>query len=205
MGLPQFLNVEVGLVINAIHTSLDLLAASLAIRNGVEPSDTHFPIFKSSERCSDPVKGVQGKKCKKWFSSSNRAIIEDLKPYKGGDALLYPLRQLDNMRKHRRLISVKPQISEVFIFGLGLNGVTERRRLNHKTILFRVFTQSSDPEHVARLVQFVRHAPGTSKGNLQLTVEVAFDETAVGVDAEPTIPMLRKFAERATGIIQMFE
>src|SRR5487761_1483831 len=40
-------NAEAGIIIHAIKSALDMVAAALAKRNGKKPSaDTHFPIFR---------------------------------------------------------------------------------------------------------------------------------------------------------------
>jgi hypothetical protein len=61
--LDPIIPVEAGIIINAIRSALDLLAASLACRNGNNPNaDTHFPIFASHQDMIDPVTGIEGKK-----------------------------------------------------------------------------------------------------------------------------------------------
>ncbi len=198
--LPLTLCVEVGIIINAIHTSLDLLAASLSIRNGKRPSaDTHFPIFQSGQCCFDPITGVQGKK---WLSKAERDIIENLKPYEGGDDLLYAVRQLDNTRKHTQLVIAKPIISNYFVFGTDLRGGNpEWQRLERKTILFRFNSPPIMPG--GRYTRAV-HYPRVTKGNLHLTISVLFEESSLVVSDKPVIPVLRELAERAEKIITLF-
>lgn len=46
--LPLIANAEVGAIINSCRSSLDLLAAALALRNGPKPeSNTYFPITEN--------------------------------------------------------------------------------------------------------------------------------------------------------------
>ncbi|HXP05926.1 MAG TPA: hypothetical protein VN808_17540, partial [Stellaceae bacterium] len=96
--LPLMFNAWIGATLNSLRSSLDLLAAALATRNGKKPSSkTHFPIFASEQAMLDPLHGLESKK---WLSNSERAAIKALRPYKGGDASLWPLHQLDILRKH---------------------------------------------------------------------------------------------------------
>jgi hypothetical protein len=103
--LPLTFNAEVGAIINTIRTSLDLLAAALARRNGREPSsDRHFPIYNSVLDFIDPL---NVKKRKNWLSEGARTIIEKLKPYRGGNDRLFALHHFDIIRKHERLLQVR--------------------------------------------------------------------------------------------------
>ena len=46
--IPLIINAEVGAIINSLRSGLDLVAAALAARNGMAPSDkTHFPVYRS--------------------------------------------------------------------------------------------------------------------------------------------------------------
>jgi hypothetical protein len=101
---PPTINAGVGAVINSVRSSLDLLAASLALRNGKTPNaDRHFSICRTDLDFIDPL-AVRERK--KWFSEREISITEGLKPYDGGDPLLFALHHLDVTRKHERLVSV---------------------------------------------------------------------------------------------------
>jgi hypothetical protein len=52
---------------------------------------------------------LKGGKFVKALPAKDRAIIESLKPYKGGNKLLYALHNLDIVRKHVRLLTVDIQ------------------------------------------------------------------------------------------------
>jgi hypothetical protein len=101
---PNTLNAGVGAVINSVWTGLDLLASTLAAHNGVSAgSDTHFPIYATAEDFIDPKNVAQRKA---WLSAAQGKIIEELKPYRGGNDLLFALRQLEILRKRGRVIDV---------------------------------------------------------------------------------------------------
>ena len=116
--LPLLFNVEVGAYINAMRSALDLLATSLAHRFGMpNPDKASFPIVDSRENF------LAGKfQAKKFFNGLPDAeckIIELLKPYKGGNQLLWALHDLDNKRKHRRLLDVTVHPRTFSIWGAG--------------------------------------------------------------------------------------
>lgn len=186
--LDRSFNVETGAIINGIRSSLDLLAAALAFRNGVKPSaDTHFPVFRSDQEMIDPLTGIEGKK---WLSKIEVAAIKALKPYAGGDPVIFPLHQLDVVRKHERLIVAAPVISAYHITAWGPGITYEWRRLKDKTILVRL-----PPGH-----------PFTpTKGNTLLAAQIVIDEPTLGLSKQPVPPVLRRFAERAADIIRVFD
>jgi hypothetical protein len=184
-------NAEAGAIINAIRSSLDMLAASLAVRNGKKPSaDTHFPIFRSHQESFDPLTGIEGKK---WLSQSEMATIKALKPYDGGDEFIYPFHHLDNLRKHERLISIDPIIQAFMISGWGSEfrgGQPEWQRLENKTLLFRA------PPNVM---------PRLTPTNPHLTYAITLNEAAGILGKKPVFDILRKFATRASEIIKLFD
>src|SRR5208282_820791 len=101
---PLIIHAEAGAIINSLRSSLDILAASLARRNGVVPGhDTHFPIYRSAQEAIDPVAGIEGKK---WLSEAEVGIVKSIYPHEGRDSYPWTLHQLDIKRKHERLITL---------------------------------------------------------------------------------------------------
>lgn len=185
--LPAIINAEAGAIIGSLRSSLDLLAAALAKRNGVRPSeDTHFPIFGSLYDMIDPIYGLE---CKKWLSQAEISAIKALEPYRGGNKLLWPLHHLNNVRKHERLVvvNVRPKILNIIAEGWqpGSNISPSMLRLKDTTLLFEISRDAPDP-------------------NIQLLLEVVFDEMIIGVFSKPLVRTLREFASTADSIIRLF-
>ena len=105
--LPLFFNVEVGMYLNAIRSSLDILAMTLVRRHGlqIKEEQIYFPIARDEANFQD--KKWSGRKLINMLPDKDRAIIKSLKPYKGGSESLWTLHHLDIVRKHRRLLSVE--------------------------------------------------------------------------------------------------
>jgi hypothetical protein len=106
---PLALNVEVGAYINAIRSSLDILATALAYRHRhtmVRPDKAYFPMAKSAAEFAS-FRDYKGAEFVKGLPSAERTIIESLKPYRGsdGNTRLALLHDLDIERKHRRLLN----------------------------------------------------------------------------------------------------
>lgn len=188
LGEPDpILNAEVGAIINAIRSALDILASALAIRNGVTPSPkTHFPIRKHR---ADFVALAAKIKDEKWLSDFELAEIESLRPYQGGDWAIYTLHQLDILRKHERLLRIAPIPSSFrmrpHIKGMKMIG----ENLEGKTVL-------------------VRYPLGTdfipTEDNADLSLAITFDEPSLGLREEPVIPALMSYAARVSEIISIF-
>jgi hypothetical protein len=111
--LPLTFQVEAGAYINAIRSSLDILACTLAERHCKSLIDeAYFPITHSPESFASAIATGNGFKWAKFIKAlppKERGIIESLKPYKGGNGFLYPLHLLDIIRKHQRLLTVEIQ------------------------------------------------------------------------------------------------
>ena len=102
--LPLAFSVEAGAYINAVRSSLDILAMALVRRHHLEINEEKvcFPIFRS-EAAFQQNKGGQ---LVQRLPARERAIIEALKPYPEGNPPLWTLHHLDIVRKHRRLLDV---------------------------------------------------------------------------------------------------
>lgn len=180
---------QVGGIINSVRSALDLLASALACRNGIKPSAaTHFPIFPSIQHFIDPLEGIEGKK---WLSAPERATIKNIKPYYGGDELIWQLANLDNLRKHERLIKVSA-IPATFFMTMYIPGMMrEWRRLENKAILLRI------PSSAARFIP--------TEANTNLTTKITFAEIGSRLNEAPVVEVLQSFAARVREIIAMFD
>jgi hypothetical protein len=191
---PLTFNAWVGAILNSLRSSLDLLAATLAQRNGVTPdSDCHFPIFASELDMIDPLHGLDSRKRKQRFSDHDRAAIKALKPYKGGDESLWRLHHLDIVRKHERLVSAKPGIHGIINLGNArlLPWVaTAIERGNYKTVLGRMPISASVP---------------ITEGNTFLTLDIFLNEPTLGMVDEQIFPMLLSLRLRVSDVINLFD
>lgn len=189
-ALPLSFQVEAGAYINAIRSSLDILACSLANRYCKSLiDDTYFPVASSEQKFRDG--NYKGHKFIKALPVKERGIIESLKPYKGGNGLLYPLHLLDIVRKHQRLLSVEIQPAHIRISGLG-------RATSAFTPVSTGWMRSGPDETVIGLV-----AKGVQKPQIEITPQISFDETTYLSNRE-VISSIYDFANLAKAIIRNF-
>jgi hypothetical protein len=190
--IPRVISAEAGAIIHSIRSSLDILAVTLAERNGhTAPKDTYFPICENLDAFMDKRRGME--KIKR-LSKADTCIIENLKPYKGGNDTLHALHNLDSTRKHRRLLAAfaVPRRSVVMTFVESTEGVATAPDFISPWPGFKdeAIIASADAD-----------APDYSIGySLQVRLaEPGFAST------EPVVATLRDFASAAYAIISLFD
>ena len=184
--LDPMIQGDTGAIINSTRAALDLLMSALIKRNGKKPnSSAPFPIRRSADGFFTAVTMMENKK---WISTTEAATIKHTKAYKGGDHFLYPLHQLDILRKHERLLLVEPKISSVHI-PRWQGGVEPCfKRMDDKTILFRVVSSR-------------RFHP---QGDTQLAADILFNEPTLLATHQPAEGVLKSFTYRVTALIESF-
>jgi hypothetical protein len=193
--LPRSFNVEIGAHLNAIRSGLDLLASALAGRYGIcPPESAFFPIARSEDefrRCgSRSASFVAG------LPPAERSRLEALKPYHGGNDDLWSLHQLDNMRKHRRLLIVT---AEPELFSVQGSGVHQHfTPVATATGLMRADNVS---ERKVVLGLMAKDAP---LYDMKFTPHLLFDESAI-TRRRRVVRTLREFAQLATSVIMLFD
>jgi hypothetical protein len=99
--VPDSILISASNLAHQIRSSLDQMAATLAVRNGAtNTKDVHFPISHDRDSFFDGKRAGVKKIAR--LSAVDRQIIIDLKPYFGGNDLLYALHQMSITDKHNR-------------------------------------------------------------------------------------------------------
>jgi hypothetical protein len=190
--LPLAFSVEAGAYINAIRSALDILAVTLAKRHGVTGKaldNIYFPIVASEAVFRSGH--FKGHKLIDILPVAERAIIEGLKPYNGGNGRLYALHQLDIVRKHVRVLFMEPNPAN---FSMAHTGSIER--------------------HFKPLATFWERTPNETvlgfwpkaqpKPKVYYTAYVGLNE-AGALAREPLVGALDKLASLANSIIGLFD
>jgi hypothetical protein len=184
--IPRVINVEIGAIINALRSSLDVLATKLAERNGhFGKTDVYFPVTRSAATFKS-----EGRKKIRRLSACAQTAIERLQPYHGGDKplLLLSLHNIDNARKHRQLIGVESTAPGVSIFRYGAmpetDDIMRAQAPDHGYVDAR---SSADPDY-----------------QIQVRIEVAFRDAGV-LTGKPITPALRELISLTHAIIAIFD
>jgi hypothetical protein len=117
---PLAFSVECGSYINTIRSSLDILATALATRHGLGGNreiPVYFPIAENEKAFRS--NGYKGHQFVNALPNVERALIESIKPYQGGNPPLWHLNRLDNMRKHQRLLTVEVRPWSIGVATIG--------------------------------------------------------------------------------------
>lgn len=203
--VPVRLRAHAGMIANELRATLDNLACLLAERNGRAPSKTYFPISKSKEIFDD-----DGRKKMRALSVTDQQIIADLRPYRGGDNLLWGLHEADRRRKHQRLgacavMGAKMMIDDHLFGGPGIQGA---RWIEKDT------GPQQQPERmwwdparlsgveVGRLTQVAGGLPRSWKAKFMFEVAYMDPEELHGKAVGPT---LAAFADRVESIVGLFD
>lgn len=180
----DLINVEVGIIIHALRSALDLLVVKLAERNNATRlDDVYFPVARNRQ----DFYGGAVEKIKR-LSDADKARIESLKPYDGGDEKLYAIHRLDILRKHQRLIGVTVKPTNIVTtpesWRDGLRFLPAWNGFKNDAI---VATTGID----------------ASRYDILFTLQIAFEGTGVS-DGALAEELLAQFAGRVDQILGMF-
>lgn len=192
LGPPDpLLNAAIGATINSIRSSLDILFFALIGRHqrardpAQSSSAAKFP-FESTEAKLGQTLAAHRRRG--WLTQEQSTRLESTQPFAGGNITLYALHQLDIIRKHRRLIEIRPKVEQLFAPS-DLPCIVEHRIQEDKTILLRM------PGHIS---------PGIAESVCDITTEVGIHEPALGLYHRPVVSLLLEFAHSAEAVIRLF-
>ncbi|MBJ7402098.1 hypothetical protein JQ616_37950 [Bradyrhizobium tropiciagri] len=118
--LPLAFHAEVGAYLNSIRSSLDVLAMTLVKRHNIAIPEhqVYFPITKTEEEFEK-----KGRQLLAGLSALDQRLMrEQVKPYLGGNDLLWMLHHLDIVRKHRRLLNTQLKPIHMWMAGTLAEG-----------------------------------------------------------------------------------
>jgi hypothetical protein len=109
--------------------------------NEINPEKVQFPVARSAEHFANGK--YLGKEFVAALPPDARRVIDDLKPYFGGNESLWTLHQLDIKRKHRALLDVQVRPLRLTMAGANIsptdfvpiNNETGWLPVNEKTVL----------------------------------------------------------------------
>jgi hypothetical protein len=173
-----------GDVIHSLRSALDHLAYQLAIVGSGKPPSrrVEFPIAKDRDTYeAEKVRKVQG------IRPEAVKVIDDLKPYKGGNDVLWRIHELDNIDKHR------------FVFVIAKDALFEAPWYVHEwPFLIRPRTLNTD----APLFSGIFHSD--VENDLNFEIEKAVAETEVP-KSDALLPTLRQYVQVVESLILSFK
>lgn len=192
--IPLALSLVAGDALHNLRSALDHLVWQLVEAAGNMPTrETAYPIFKDasaahkffqkSKAKPDPkIKGVPGAAVQ---------LIEATNPYQGGNNQLWAVHELNNIDKHRLLITVATESRHMAIARDGKRqSVWERPDI----LLLQEGTE---------LFRWPRSLEDEDNCHLQFTFQISFGEPEV-FKGQPVVPFLHQLAHLVDGIVSQF-
>lgn len=211
-------------IIHNLRTALDNAAAAISLQHSGSTSQTYFPFGKTAQIFEDEVR----RKVKK-LPADAIAIIRQLKPYKGGDDLLWAIHDLDREDKH---VGLRP-------VNLGSAYTTNAELALHSGKIIRVGPRSGAhmvPDDKGNLTQtthgvqprietngppgrrnhvvydspdnsmeFLTTTPGAKfEGDFEPTLNIAFAQVS-GADGQPIVQVLSDMRDLVERILLAFD
>jgi hypothetical protein len=204
-----------GDVVQNLRSALDYLAFQLVIvgRPGITPGrQICFPICENAAQYRSKAPG----KIKGMRQDAIKAI-NALKPYKGGNDLLWALNRLNNINKHRTLImvgaahvghSLTPRIRETLRTALSQKRVSEIRK-GFPELLDQISFVSLDARTIKCPLkkgdELFRDAPDAEVDkDMQMHIEVVFGEPQI-LPCTMVVPTLLRMADSIDDIVVGFK
>lgn len=206
--VPLKLSALLGDTIHNLRSALDHLAYQLVLLGtGTTPSSQiYFPIAE------DPAKYLdQRRRQLKGAKPAATATVDGLKPYKGGNDELWMLHRLNNIDKHRVLITagsafrsmnIGPHLHRTMQEHLGSSPMGEK----FKEIRFDLLLRPADREFplAAGVELFIDGPDAKVNEEIQFRFEVAFGEPGIAYGV-PMVETLASLVKRVEDVLPLFE
>ncbi len=191
-ALPGPLYARIGDALSNTRSSLDHLAGALAVKNGYAAGSANFPVARDQKVFES--KRTQEKE--KILGKDAWGMICGLKPYRGGNDLLWSLNNLRNTDFHETVV---PIASAVFNSSFNF-----RVQTVDQTSLIEMPTPARfDENMVARIVGMPTSAT-ISNGDFKVALDVAFSKVEP-VEGQPVVAVLQQFLDFTRRTVALFE
>jgi hypothetical protein len=185
--IPPTISLIAGDALANLRGTLDHLAYQLAWVNGTRDENilksTYFPISDDAKK----YKAETPRKVRGLAQDAIRAITE-LTPYKEGNEMLWRLNRLNNIDKHRLLVTV----------GTIMEGVSSER--------FHWISPTNNAWTVLKAGDILTEIPTALDvdENLQFAFEIAFNEPRTA-ECEAVVETLQEMSELVEGVVSRFK
>jgi hypothetical protein len=199
--VPTEILAAIGDIFHNLRCALDHLAWQLVLANGrTGTPQTAYPIFDTIKiykaRCGAKVNGI---------SSTAIDLINQTKPYKGGNDDLWRLHKLDNIDKHRLLLAVGI-ICPTMILDFNALAKSQNPKMVGTLPIVPLPTRNQtiivkDGAEIHRIARFADHPDMYTQP--QFPPDIAISELTVG-ETEPVFRAIEKYFNIVCGIINDF-
>jgi hypothetical protein len=182
-----------------LRTALEYLATQLILANGGTPGKSSgFPIYDSSAKyIAHKMTRIEG------MSPAAINVLDAIKPYLGGNDLLWKLHELNNIEKHRMPLAPALAHQSTIIdipLNFALAGLTPPMMIVGTGQTGITLSVLKDGAEIGRIARGKR-----LKDDVQFKVafDIAFCEPPV-LHGEPVVPFLHQAANAIDGVVNQF-
>jgi hypothetical protein len=198
---PAELSVIVGDALHNLRSALDHLMLLITLANGQPPGDNlYFPVSDSVAKHAKKQKDLLAK-----IGSTAAIQMDGIKPYKGGNDDLWRLHKLNNIHKHRLLVTVGSAFHWVDI-GPQLHNHLQKAVAGAYEIppIPRIhLTPANKMCPLKQGDELFVDAPGAEPQNLQFGLAVAFGEPGIA-EGESVTDSFKAFVPLVEQIVNQF-
>lgn len=189
--IPEKMAPIIGDAIHNLRSALDILACDLVRLNGGNTKNVYFPIAASANDLETAIKERHVDRAAKDVVD----IIRSLKPYKGGNDLLWAVHDLDITDKHKLLIPMA-----------HFAGIPNLTVATGDTPILKYSSDLIGPLKEDMTIITLPQAGNFQLGQeFQATFEITFGQGQSFIENKPVITTLHQLADLIDGIIQAFK
>jgi hypothetical protein len=203
--VPDTIPPIIGDILQNLRSALDHMAYQLVCSNTggkpVAPEDIFFPIFWAAPKDETVIEGkVKG------ASAAVAQAIFALKPYKGGNGDLWMLHRLNNIDKHRFILTAGSQAAGVSLGGMmrSMPGIPAEFNERIVKAVAGLFINPADNGFPLKAGFELLITDGEPDQKPQFRFEVALNEPGI-VEGKPLIETINQLATTVDNIIDILK
>lgn len=200
--VPEKIALITGDVIQNLRSSLDYLAYMLFTigpGNGTQGHHIYFPIAADFDQYeSDKNRKTEG------IGQQAKDLIDKVKPYKGGNDSLWKIHELNNIDKHRLLVTVGSSFGSVDV-GAHMQASMRKTFPDLDIPAIPLFLKPADILFPLKAGDelFIDGPDAKPIPNMQFKFNIVLNESGV-VEGEPLIEALQSMIDAVDSLVPMF-
>ena len=201
--IPEKIALITGDITQNLRSSLDHLAYKLFAAgpgNGTEGRHIYFPIAKDFDQYKkDKSRKTEG------LAQPAKELIDEVKPYKGGNDIIWKIHELNNIDKHRLLVTVGSSFGSVDIGKHLRKSMTEAFPDNNMPAI-PLFIKPADNLFPLKVGDelFVDGPNAKPIPDMRFKFEIVLNEPGI-IEGEPLIEILQTMIDSVDNLIPMFK
>jgi len=201
--IPEKVNLISGDIIQNLRSALDHLAYELFIKESggtVSGHRVYFPIEKDAQTYeNDKNRKTNG------ISAEAKLLIDSVKPYKGGSDVLWRIHELNNLDKHRLLVTVGSSFGSLDL-GAHMHEMMKKSFPGHDFLSIPLFIRPPDILFPLKIGdELFSDAPGAEEiPNMQFQFKILLNEPGI-VEGEPVAEALQSMIDEVDKLVPFFE